>query len=177
MPFKQKTAGNSPQFAVRNYTGIAPSRHPTRAPSPVPSEVPTAAPHSPNVPTDFTTAYMSGSLVAFVALIFCAFRENRKACLRRLPLCGPWLAGLPTARKDRPGYGSGLGVALLHSDLGDNSFASLGDDLAAFGVAAAYVIQRDDLLLDARPFAQGAGGQVGARRLRRCAPAATGRNT
>jgi hypothetical protein len=123
---------------------------------------------------------MSGSLVAFVALIFCAFRENRKACLRRLPLCGPWLAGLPTvSRKDRPGYGSGLGVALSHSDLGDNSFASLGDDLAAFGVAAAYVIQRDDLLLDARPFAQGAGGQVGARRLRRCAPVATGsvRNT
>jgi hypothetical protein len=137
---------------VLNYTGILPTSQPTLAPS--------------SGSFDYSTAMVAAILILMVVIAFGLFRENRQFCCSALPCCGS--DDSKSTLSKRRGYGSILGVMLSRKrranddDDGsdDTGFASLTDELAALGVAKAYVIQREDLLLDARPFAQGAGGQV-----------------
>jgi len=140
---------DTPEFAVLNYTGILPTSQPTLAP-----EVSTGS-------TNYTTAFIAAIMILLVVIGFGLFRENRQCCRHVLPCCGPAHSKAPLSKLH--GHGSILGIVLSRNNEGGSGgfeADSLVDELAALGVAKAYVIQRNDLLLDARPFAQGAGGQV-----------------
>jgi len=177
---------SSGTFRVLNFTGQYPTPEPTHLPFPRPSLPPTLRPvpeptfshiptHKPTKPpeddsTNLITAAVVGGLavLVLVALIVCANGNNRKAIRQRLFGAPPGAGdrGQPSASAGwrwlwwlaESGYGSQLGTQL--SGEHRPTTAGPGGALGALGVAPAYVIRREELDLDARPFAQGAGGQV-----------------
>ena len=151
-----ETYSQSHTFFVGEYKGLSPTASPTYVPTlgptPLPSPVPTRFPDVP----DLSAIWAAASVVGLVGSVYCLFAENRKAALRRVPVLGPWLTG-------GAGAGTGAGGAYASSGSRGIPLDGLRDtvaDVESLGIVSAYIIRRDELVLDDRAFAQGAGGQV-----------------